>query len=433
MTVIFWNVRGFNHPKKQKNVMDRVEKLQVEILCLFETRIRENKAQDVIAQIWILWKKNLQFSVLKVADQSITIQGNLGGRNVYISAVYGSNSGAIRKELWNQLYEVNDLVGSNIWIVEGDFNVTAEALESSSFEDGHLSSYMEDLQNCMTNLRLVDHPFFEPVFTWSNKHGVGFLARKLDRVLVNDHWCEGFSNSHVEFQAPGVSDHSLAVTWYSHESLASRPKPFKYFNFWALHPDFKEVVGKSWVEVVQGDPMQALFCKMKRLKVEFRAFNKRCYSNISGKVAEKREQLERKQIMTLTGGNPGDLAEERQIYFELMDLEKAERLFYQQKEKVDWLLDGDQCTKFFHSQVAVKRKRNTIRVLIDERGNKLDTFDSMADELVNYFTRQIGTVNGNVQGCFDLFLRDLLGYALPANAKVDLVKVVTSDEIRVAI
>ncbi|XP_039041212.1 uncharacterized protein LOC120179791 [Hibiscus syriacus] len=351
-------------------------------------------------------KKNLQFSVLKVDDQTITIQGNLGDRNVYVSTVYGSNSGAIRKELWNQLSEVSTLVGNNIWIVGGDFNVTAEAVESSSFEVGFLSSEIEDLQNCMTTLELMDHHFFGPVFTWSNKHDEGFLARKLDRVLVNDHWCEGFSNSHVEFQAPGVSEHSMVVTWYSHDSLTSRPKPFKYFNFWALHPDFKEVVGKSWAEVVQGDPIQALFCKIKRLKAELRAFNKRFYSNISGKVDEKREQLEKKQIVTLTGGNPGDMAEERKIYFELIDLEKAERLFYQQKAKVDWLLDGDQCTKFFHSQVAVKRKRNTIR---------------------------IGTEDSNVQGCSDLFLSDLLGYALPAGANVDLVKAVTSDEVRVAI
>ncbi|XP_039012427.1 uncharacterized protein LOC120141701 isoform X1 [Hibiscus syriacus] len=281
-------------------------------------------------------------------------------------------------------------------MVGGDFNVTADSMESSNNENGHFTPEMEDLRNCLTSLGLVDHPYFGPVFTWSNKHEEGFIARKLDRVMVNDQWCEAFPNSHVEFQAPGVSDHCMAVAWHTHESLASRPKPFKFFNFWALHLDFKEVVGLSWTEAALGDPMQALFYKLKRLKPILKALNKRCYSDVSKKVADKREQLEKQQIVILTGGNSSDMENERKLGQELNELEKAERLFYQQKAKVDWLLDGDQCTKFFHSQVAVKRKKNTIRVLVDDDGNKLETFDSMAAELVNYFTRQIGSIDDNV-------------------------------------
>ncbi|XP_039041009.1 uncharacterized protein LOC120179498 [Hibiscus syriacus] len=423
---------------KKKDHLEKTKKLGEQV---GETRIKEIRALDMVAQfdkdwsycwnyscldngrIWILWRKNLLFSVLKVADQSVTVQGCLGGRNVVISAVYGSNIGASRKELWNQLVE----------IAGGDFNVIAKDEESSNYVDGHLTSEMEDLRNCMDNLGLEEHPFFGPTFTWSNKHEEGFLDRKLDRVLVNDKWCEAFPNSHVEFQAPGVSDHCLAVTWYFHEGLASRQKPFKYFNFWALHPEFKVVVGKSWTEAVQGDPMQALFYKMKRLKPVLKAFNRKCYSNISEKVAEKREHLEKQQVVVLNGGSLDDVVVEKKLHQELVELKKAEMIFYQQKAKVDWLLDGDQCTKFFHAQVAVKRKRNTIRVMVDERGNKLETFEAMAEELVSHFTMQISSIDDNVQGCSDIFLRDLLGFTLLEGADTNLVKAVSNDEIKVVI
>ncbi|XP_038996004.1 uncharacterized protein LOC120120427 [Hibiscus syriacus] len=309
---------------KKKDNMEKIkrlgevgEKMQAEIVCLLETRVKEIKAQNVMAQFVEEWSYCWNYSCL--------------------------DNGRIWEELWNQLSNVCSLVGSNIWLVGRDLNVTVKAMESSKYEDWHLTSEMDDLRNCMTDLGLVDHPFFGPVFTWSNKQEEGFLARKLDRVMVNDQWCEAFPNSHVEFQAPGVTDHCMTVVWCTHENLASRPKPFNFFYFWALHHEFKEVVGQSW-----------------------KAFNKRCFANITEKVAEKMIQLEKQQILNLFGGIP------------------------------------------------VKRKRNTIRVLVDEGGNKLETFDSIADELVNYFTRQIGYVDDIVQGCTNNLVIDLLGYTLPA-------------------
>lgn len=44
-------------------------------------------------------------------------------------------------------------------------------------------------------------------FTWSNKRVDGFVAKKLDRILVSDHWLHSFSYFQGEFSTPVFSDH----------------------------------------------------------------------------------------------------------------------------------------------------------------------------------------------------------------------------------
>ncbi|XP_039031366.1 uncharacterized protein LOC120166048 [Hibiscus syriacus] len=143
---------------------------------------------------------------------------------------------------------------------------------------------MNDFQELVQELSLFDHPFFGPTYTWSNKQKDTFLARKLDRVLINPPWATSFLNSFIEFTAPGPSDHCMPLTWINKEIKINRPKPFKFFNFWSKHPNFLEHVLHSWQKPSQGNPMQKLFLKLKRLKPCLQKLNKDNYSDISTRV-----------------------------------------------------------------------------------------------------------------------------------------------------
>ena len=48
MKVIVWNVRGLNHPCKQKELVSRVNRLNVDMVCLLETRIKEHKMHSIV-------------------------------------------------------------------------------------------------------------------------------------------------------------------------------------------------------------------------------------------------------------------------------------------------------------------------------------------------------------------------------------------------
>ena len=43
MNIGVWNVRGFNDPIKQKDILGRIKRLKYNLVCLIETRVKENK------------------------------------------------------------------------------------------------------------------------------------------------------------------------------------------------------------------------------------------------------------------------------------------------------------------------------------------------------------------------------------------------------
>ncbi|KAE8692015.1 LRR receptor-like serine/threonine-protein kinase ERECTA-like [Hibiscus syriacus] len=116
----------------------------------------------------------------------------------------------------------------------GDFNAILAFAKNSYLVCASVSANIHDFQDCMEDLSLFDHPFTGPFFTWSNKHQETYLAQKLDHVLVNSTWL-GVFDSVVELQAPCDSYHCHALVWLHKDALVTRPKPFKFFNFWVKH------------------------------------------------------------------------------------------------------------------------------------------------------------------------------------------------------
>ncbi|XP_039070178.1 uncharacterized protein LOC120217004 [Hibiscus syriacus] len=83
-------------------------------------------------------------------------------------------------------------------------------------------------------------------------------------------------------------------------------------------------------------------------------------------------------------------------------------MFLRQKAKLHWLKEGDKCTKFFHSIIVTKNKRQTIRVLVNNRGERLESFDEMSSEILEYFKTLLGTKDSNVKEYPPTLLKDLM-------------------------
>ncbi|XP_039016066.1 uncharacterized protein LOC120146591 [Hibiscus syriacus] len=148
-----------------------------------------------------------------VKAKNVEVGGFHSGFPFVITTVYGSNYGRERRLLWQQLRDLDRYIGHLPWVIGGDFNIILNSNESSDFDllGPSSSSDMSDFQETLSDLELFNHPYVGPSFTWSNKQKNAFLARKLDRVLVNQTWSSSFHSSHVEFLAPGISDYCLAL------------------------------------------------------------------------------------------------------------------------------------------------------------------------------------------------------------------------------
>ncbi|XVE57592.1 hypothetical protein DITRI_Ditri04bG0102500 [Diplodiscus trichospermus] len=267
----------------------RIRKLSISLVCLLETRVKKPNMQVIYSKqfagwniydnynyavngrIWMLWKDEVNVEVINCTDQSISSIIEMQNRKFLFTVVYGSNDSKERKKLWHHLEDVHRSFRDMPWLMAGDFNVSIHPDESSNHCEGQaVTMDMQEFIDCRNNMEVFDHGAIGPLFTWTNKQQEGFLAKKLDRVLINDQW--NFT-SIVEFLAPEISDHSPAFIQIKGKNKQP-PKPFKFFNFWVKQKEFLKVVETSWNMPAQGNPMKVLYCKLKRLKPELKKLNK---------------------------------------------------------------------------------------------------------------------------------------------------------------
>ena len=220
-------------------------------------------------------------------------------------------------------------------MVTWDFNVIAQAIESSKFNGSQgLNLFSKEFIKCLQNIATFDHASIGPLFTWSNKQDDGFLEKKLDIVMINDEWPISFPHSRVEFLAPEISDHCPAFIQLERENY-SPPKPFKFFNYWVRHPEFKDTIENSWKQHVTGNLMVILQRKLKCMKQSLKDFNKAFYADISTKVKVKRDELAGIQGTLLVNLDRNDLVQlERKLTHELYELMVAEESFFKQKSHI---------------------------------------------------------------------------------------------------
>ena len=184
----------------------------------------------------------------------------------------------------------------------------------------------------------MDVPFLGPIFTWMNhREGVNFIARKLDRCLQNESCLDMFPNAFTEVLHPGLSDHCPLVA-----SLNIKPDPgcrkyypFKFFNFWADHPDFLGLVKEVWESDVHGTPMYRLTRKLKRVKAILKAFNFHSFGKLRERVVDARETLNQAQSALLNNpSNPMLIDNEKKCLKAYHDLAYAKEGFLKQKSRV---------------------------------------------------------------------------------------------------
>jgi hypothetical protein len=52
MKMLVWNVRGLNHPSKQREVQSVIRQKKINLACLIETKVKEKKA-DLISSFML--------------------------------------------------------------------------------------------------------------------------------------------------------------------------------------------------------------------------------------------------------------------------------------------------------------------------------------------------------------------------------------------
>lgn len=100
---------------------------------------------------------------------------------MFVTFIYGFNTPSDRKSLWRDLRVMASSINLT-WCLLGDFNEVKSVYEINGGDDTW-DCGMQDFINCIEDLRAVGD-----FHTWWNSSDTKPSFKKLDRVMVNNHW-----------------------------------------------------------------------------------------------------------------------------------------------------------------------------------------------------------------------------------------------------
>ena len=399
--VFCWNVRGFNIISHRSGFKKWIKANKPIFGGVIETHVKqpkdrkfidallpgwsfeENYAFSELGKIWVVWHPSVQVVLIGKSLQMITCEVMLPGSLswIVISVVYAADDDASRMELWKEIVDLSEsqVIGNRPWLLLGDFNQVLHPQEHSIPASLNVDRKMRNFRNCLMDAELSDLVYKGNTFTWWNKSKTRPVAKKLDRILVNDSWSSTFPTSFGLFGNPDFSDHASCGVVLD-EVITKVKRPFKFFNFLLQNPEFPNLVRDNWFSLnVVGSAMFRVTKKLKTLKKPIRDFNRQNYSNIEKRTKEAHDFLLSCQDRTLSNPSLSNAEQELETVRKWQILSKAEESFFLQKSRVLWFAEGDGNTRYFHRMAAARNSFNAITSLLDVNGVQISSQQGIID------------------------------------------------------
>jgi len=342
-----------------------------------------NSRPNLVSNRWCFCKSNLDPMILSSEDQHVTFSLSIESKVVAFSAIYASTNYIKRRQLWSSL---NSLQSQHTlpWCFIGDHNVVIGSHEyRGSYTPARLP--MEEFLGWLEANSLYHIPTRGSEFTWSNgRRGNRSTEKRLDISICNQQWldlCFSFSSSTL---TKHKSDHYPLLLEFQITS-ASFASQFKFQQMWALHPDCKDIITSSWNSNIIGSPMYILNTKLKNLKTTLKVFNKEVFGDVHASVKTVEDKLNQIQSdINLHGPNDTRLNEEKIAQTNLELCLKQQESFWKEKANINWHLEGNRDTKYFHKIAKIKSISKLITTLQDGENTITDT-QLIANHVLNYY------------------------------------------------
>jgi hypothetical protein len=413
MSIFAWNVRGMNTPTKQSDILLMINAYKPSIVALIENKLNDENFEKFglkLSRNWkaihnndcgckgriiVLWDSNI-WTNININKDSQFIDccfENVGGFNLQVTSVYGSNFDIERNALWHKLKALN-LIYDLPWILLGDFNTVFHANEKF----GGIKIPHNKLDR--VNKFLLESGLIEPVisgnkYTW--KSGIAKnIHCKLDRVLYNKDFLNKFPNNICSTLEQNLSDHTpLLVSLFINNDSATKAPPFRFKNSWVLEKDYKPLMEKCYNFACSGSNQYQFYSFLKFTKNNLKNWNKNILLNKNKIVCLKKEG---KVLQMNADNNPADNNEINKFFLNQKELSNEmhkESVNARQKAKVDWLTVGDDCTKFFYAKMSSRKHLNNIGCIIDKEGNLTNAHDTVAENAINFYKDLYFSTNFN--------------------------------------
>ena len=325
--------------------------------------IQKPLAMQVI--LWMLWNSDrVEVTFLASTEQEIhtTVKVKNSNHCWLFTTIYASPKSAKRHILWNNLNKVADMHNMPR-VLAGDFNKPLQ--EDDKFGGRAVSVNMSLLfKECLDKCSMIDIGFSGPRFTWTNRREVqALIQERIDRVFVNPSWCLLHPKARVIHLTRCYSDHSPVMLEVLLRIITWRNRPFKFQTYWLTDPTFPRIVTQAWGQA------HSLADALENFTKDAITWNKMQFGNI---FARKKNIMARLNgIQRAVSFRPFSFLQnlENELPKELNMVLNQEEELWTFKSRVNWMIQGDRNTSFYHVSTLVRRKRNQIMTIKNAVGD----------------------------------------------------------------
>ncbi|GJV52623.1 RNA-directed DNA polymerase, eukaryota [Tanacetum coccineum] len=328
-----------------------------------------------------------------ISDNFVALYGTWIPKQVklLLVSVYAPQSLAYKRVLWSYLSSlITRWDGESI--VMGDFNEvrsleerwgsTFNALGASVFNDFIMNSGLIDVQ-------LEGYSF-----TWA--HPSASKMSKLDRFLVTNGLLSCFPNISAICLDRHLSDHRPILLRELYTDFGA--SPFRLYHSWFNLTGFDQLVTSTWISNVLSDS-----------------------NDLKSKLSDIDKKLDQGDV------NDDLLLSRMAAMKQLQEVKSFEARDSMQKAKIQWAIEGDENSKFFHGIINRKRANLTVKgILVD--GDWVDEPRRIKDEFRTHFATRFQDP-GPSRGSLNFIFPNRLNLEQAS----DLESPITRDEIRNAV
>ena len=311
------------------------------------------------------------------------------------------------------------------WIMAGDFN---EPLVQEDKFGGRGVSVNRSLafKDCLDFCNMVDMGFSGPRYTWTNKRDINnLILERIDRFFMNPDWCVLYPEAKVSHLPRFHSDHCPVLMEACPGRVVRLNRPFRFHEFWLSDLSFPNIVSHAWSRDRNLAESIEVFAK------EATIWNRDHFGNIHQKKRRIVARIYGAQKALSIRPSSSLISLENQLQKDLEVVLDQERDLWLLKSKINWLVQGDRNTSFYHVSALARRKRNHISSIKDERGlwliEEREVMDHFRSGFVSLYTTSIEAVSRDPShdGSWKVLL--------PEQAKEAIGALVTPEEIKDAL
>ncbi|XP_017245327.1 uncharacterized protein LOC108216978 [Daucus carota subsp. sativus] len=388
ISILSWNIRGIGKKPNRDNLKKIIQGSRPSIVCLQETKKESKEAavrrslgawnvncwleippQGLSGGLIIFWDDDL----IKLETSSgnknwlaLVGQVSSSGQKFICINVYGPQSSTEKRSLWSNLGDLISMHEDKAICLVGDFNCVRGAEDRKNCD--YRSSDSKYFNKFIAENELFDVLMVGSNFTWC---GPNTRQSKLDRALVN--W-EMYSKGDWKVKVLGRlnSDHRAILLYLFEDNWGA--KPFKVFNCWLKDKELLLRIKDVWKSKGDGNYFQ----KIRHVRKWLSTWNKEENGNIDDRI----KMMEVEQFQADEQGNE---SRNKFLNIELEKLYDQRAQIWQHKARINWNIDGDRNTKFFHNIMRYKWSKNRINGIQGLDGSWIDNPGQVKNELYRYF------------------------------------------------